>query len=82
MKKVTVGEMVESLLLLDQSLPLEISVLQYNKKYPVAYCNPNRYLRTLMPDIFAVCVNGNKAMIKISLPSDENSYMITSTRKK
>lgn len=81
MKSVTVAQMVESLLLLDQSLPLEINVMQVNKRYAVARLSPDGFGRVLMSDTYAICRNGVNAVIEITLPSDEKSYMITSTRK-
>jgi hypothetical protein len=77
---VTVKQMIESLQRFDENAPLEISIYQINKRYPVAYCEPNESV--MVKGMFAQMQNGVHVRIEVKLPETNENYMITSLRKK
>lgn len=79
MENVTVGELIDALSKFDRNDPVEISVVQYNKKFPVAYCEPK--LSGRMQNSLASKENGVNVRLSIHLPWNSNEYMMTSVKK-
>jgi hypothetical protein len=73
----TVQRLIEKLQgIKDKSQEVEVSIGQYNKKYPVAYC-------PIYDDGFSgLQSNGKAHRIQIDLPSEGDSFKILSTCKK
>lgn len=79
MKKVTVGELMDSLSRFDRNDPIEVKIEQYNKKSPVAYCQPVPSGR--MYDALATKEDGITVRLAVNLPYGPKTFMVTSTRK-
>ena len=75
----TVKQLIESLQQYPTDAEVEIEVNQYNKRYPVAYCELQE--STMVEGSFATMRNGQTVRITIGLPHDEEKMMITLTRK-
>jgi hypothetical protein len=83
--KVTVKELIESLQDFDDNDRVEIAVRQVNKYYPIAYVNPECERWTHEGQevkCFATKRDGKTVRIECCLPHDNDTYMITSTRKR
>jgi hypothetical protein len=83
-KIVTVQDMINSLMQFPMDAPVEISITQYNKRYPVAYVQPSETHFSTGADVkYADMLNGKHVRITASLPVShtDNTYMMTSVKK-
>lgn len=78
--KLTVGQLIDSLSKYNLSDPVEVEILQYNKRYPVAYCPIKESY--MVEGLYATKKNGQDVRLTIYLPEDENKYMMVQTRLK
>ena len=78
METVTVKMMMEALSLFPPDAPVFIDIDQYNQRWPIATEAP----RKSVWGSYATMEDGTRVKIKVSLPSDETTFMFTSTRKK
>jgi len=78
--KVTVKMLMDSLKDFPEDAPVEISITQANKRYPVAYVIPSCNVHA-SDEQYASMRDGKTVRISAHLPWDANSMMITSVRK-
>lgn len=77
----TVRQMIESLKQFDENAPIEIAITQCNRRYPVAYIEPAKFIWA-GSNSFATMRDGVHVRIEARLIEDENTFMVTSVRKK
>lgn len=72
----TVEKLIEMLQKIeDKQAHVEVAISQYNKRYPVAYCDIHN------PTYNRLQNNGKSHRIEISLPHNDKSFMYTVTKK-
>jgi hypothetical protein len=78
--KLTVQMLIDSLSQYPMDAPVEISVRQYNKVFPIAYCIPNA--SPICNNAYVTMKDNINVRLDITLPCDDDTFMVTSTRKK
>jgi len=83
MEKVTVQQMIDSLMRFPMDAPVEIAIYQCNQRFAVAQVDPSevRYANVGGEKHFAQMVDGKHVRIEATLPHDDKTFMMTQIRK-